>query len=598
MEAASGSEMLIEAQKTTMKFTTIFPCAEPSPAPARILLLAPHPDDETLAAGGLLHFAVDRGWAIKVVFITDGDNNPWPQRVLERRLFLGRTARPRLAARRRREALAALQILGVNAEHVEFWSYPDQGLSRYLMSDDGSLRQRLGDTVQAFRPTYLVAPSRHDLHPDHNAIGFLVSKTLDALSDPQPVRLHYVVHGSGAAVRARDYVALPVNADARAAKRAALLQHRSQLAVSRRRFMAYVERPEYFLRDDAAVADQAWSHVRANGALEISVPRRGMHAGARVHLLTANGAHCARRVVGAAWPFVAPPAAADCIVRAAAHDVRLAIGLNDAIDARWLKLDAPWRFLDGSGWLQVKPAPRPQVQRAHVCCVIPCYNVAAFCTAVVAEALHYADTVIAIDDGSTDGTRDILTRLGMQHPSLQVLVHPVNRGKGAALLSAFAYALEETPFDVLVTLDADAQHRASDMVDLVRALRDSGAALAIGVRDQFAAMPLRSRIGNEMMGSAIRRAFPAAPLDTQSGFRAHTRGFVAFLVEHLEGRRYETELQILAHALAQGPVASISIPTVYRDNNRSSHFQPLRDSLRVLAALGKFWFNELRPQRR
>lgn len=576
----------------------IFPDAEPASASARILVIAPHPDDETLATGGLLYFAVDCGWTIKVIFVTDGDNNPWPQRVVERRLFLGSSARSRLAARRRREALAALQVLGVSADQAEFWSYPDQGLTRYLVSGDRRLRQQLVETVQAFGPTHVVAPSRHDLHPDHNALGLLVANALDELPDQQPMRLHYVVHGNGAAVRARDYVALPVNVSALAVKRAALMQHGSQLAVSRKRFKAYVERPEYYLRDDAAVADQVWSQSRAAGTLEITAPRRGMHAGARVHLLAADGIHCTRRLVGTAWTFAAPAAGQDWIVRAAAHDVRLAIGVNDAIDARWLKLDAPWRFLDGSGWLQVKPAPRAEVQRAHVCCVIPCYNVAAFCVPVITEALRYADTVVAIDDGSTDGTRDILMRLGTQHPSLQVLIHPRNRGKGAALLSAFAYALEETPFDVLVTLDADAQHRASDLVNLVHALRDSGAALAIGVRDQFAAMPLRSRIGNEVMGSAIRWAFPAAPVDTQSGFRAHTRRFIAFLVEHLDGRRYETELQILAHALAQGPVASISIPTVYQDNNRSSHFQPLRDSLRVLAALGKFWFNELRPQRR
>ncbi len=581
-----------------MTAARLFPCADAVYATARVLVIAPHPDDETLATGGLLHFAVNCGWSIKVIFVTDGDNNPWPQRVVERRLFLGRHSRARLGAQRRREALAALAVLGVRAEQTEFWAYPDQGLTQLLTSADSRLSHQLVQTLRAFQPTHVVAPSRRDLHPDHNALGLLVAQAVAELPDQRPVRLHYIVHGSGAALRARDFVALPVNKEMLAAKRAALSQHGSQLAVSRKRFMAYVERPEYYVRDDATVADQVWSHAESDRPNEISAPRRGMRAGARAHLLTARGDHCVRCLVGASWSFVAPSTDDDCIVRAATQDVRLAIRVGEAIDARWLKLDAPWRFLDGSGWLQVRPAPRVDVERAHVACVIPCYNVAVFCAAVITEALRYADTVIAIDDGSTDGTRDILLGLGAQHPRLQVLIHPYNRGKGAALLSAFAYALEETPFDVLVTLDADAQHRASDMVGLVHALRDSGAALAIGVRDQFAAMPLRSRIGNEVMGSAIRWAFPTAPVDTQSGFRAHTRKFIAFLVEHLDGRRYETELQILAHALAQGPVASISIPTVYRDNNRSSHFQPLRDSWRVLAALGKFWFNELRPQRR
>jgi len=466
-----------------MTAARLFPCADAVYATARVLVIAPHPDDETLATGGLLHFAVNCGWSIKVIFVTDGDNNPWPQRVVERRLFLGRHSRARLGAQRRREALAALAVLGVRAEQTEFWAYPDQGLTQLLTSADSRLSHQLVQTLRAFQPTHVVAPSRRDLHPDHNALGLLVAQAVAELPDQRPVRLHYIVHGSGAALRARDFVALPVNKEMLAAKRAALSQHGSQLAVSRKRFMAYVERPEYYVRDDATVADQVWSHAESDRPNEISAPRRGMRAGARAHLLTARGDHCVRCLVGASWSFVAPSTDDDCIVRAATQDVRLAIRVGEAIDARWLKLDAPWRFLDGSGWLQVRPAPRVDVERAHVACVIPCYNVAVFCAAVITEALRYADTVIAIDDGSTDGTRDILLGLGAQHPRLQVLIHPYNRGKGAALLSAFAYALEETPFDVLVTLDADAQHRASDMVGLVHALRDSGAALGSGIEE-------------------------------------------------------------------------------------------------------------------
>src|SRR5882672_10858445 len=69
----------------------------------RLMVLAPHPDDETLGAGGLLQRAAARGVATRVVFATDGDDNPWPQRVVERRLWIGADARARWGARRRGE---------------------------------------------------------------------------------------------------------------------------------------------------------------------------------------------------------------------------------------------------------------------------------------------------------------------------------------------------------------------------------------------------------------------------------------------------------------------------------------------------------------
>ena len=62
---------------------------------ARILILAPHPDDECLGTGGLIQQALAKGAKVKVVFITNGDNNPWPQRYVEKRWFIGTEERMR-----------------------------------------------------------------------------------------------------------------------------------------------------------------------------------------------------------------------------------------------------------------------------------------------------------------------------------------------------------------------------------------------------------------------------------------------------------------------------------------------------------------------
>ena len=95
---------------------------------ARITVLAPHPDDESLGAGGLIQQALAAGAGVRVIFITDGDNNPWPQRWIERRWRIDGECRPRWGARRRAEALRALERLGVPASQAEFFGLPDAGI--------------------------------------------------------------------------------------------------------------------------------------------------------------------------------------------------------------------------------------------------------------------------------------------------------------------------------------------------------------------------------------------------------------------------------------------------------------------------------------
>lgn len=561
------------------------------PAP-RLLFFAPHPDDETLAGSLLLECAACRRLPLKVVFVTNGENNPWPQRAAERRWTVGAGDRLRWGARRREEALRALTVFGITAPQAAFWGFPDQGLSNELNFAEPRLLRAIAAELAEFRPTLVVAPSRLDQHPDHNALGLMVGLALERSAHRPRARLHYLVHGDPGAARHGDLVALPLSPSQRALKRAALEQYRSQLLLSCRRFMRYVDRDEYFLRDDAVASGAHWIHPATQDGWDVTVAKEALAGvtGARVHCLTAPGALVARRI---GWPASQPPSEATPLratFTARRDNGRISLHGSGAVNPLWLKLDAPWRFLDASGWRHVRPAPAASTRSRRVCCVIPCYNVAGFCGDVVASALRYADEVVAIDDGSTDATPRILADLAEHDPRLHVLVHPHNRGKGAALIAAFRYALENIDFAALVTLDADAQHDARDIAPLVRALHASKAELAVGVRDRVSSMPLRSRLGNTVMGATVRLAFPAAPADTQSGFRAHRREFIAHLVERLDGRRYETELQILVQALRRGRVASVTIPTVYLDHNRSSHFQPLRDSLRVLAALVKCCF--------
>ena len=207
---------------------------------ARLLVVAPHPDDETLACGGLILHALAAGAAVRVLFATDGDNNPWPQRWLERRLWIDAAARRRWGERRRAEATAALAELGAGAVEMRWLGWPDQGLTRRLVTDDDGVAT-LAAELAAFAPTHLVGPALSDRHPDHSALHLLLA--LARLRAPRTCCfLTYAVHGVPLATQ----VVLPVTSAMLQRKLAALACYHSQLSLSRGRLLAIARRPERF----------------------------------------------------------------------------------------------------------------------------------------------------------------------------------------------------------------------------------------------------------------------------------------------------------------------------------------------------------------
>ena len=148
----------------------------------RVLVVAAHPDDETLATGGLLQRSIAAGGAVRVVFVTDGENNPWPQRLLERRWRLDSDARARWAERRRIETLEALDCLGVPASSAVFLHFPDQGLTSLLLAGGGRAVPALAAELRTWRPTLVAAPATADRHPDHNALAVLLRLAVDRLA--------------------------------------------------------------------------------------------------------------------------------------------------------------------------------------------------------------------------------------------------------------------------------------------------------------------------------------------------------------------------------------------------------------------------------
>lgn len=207
----------------------------------RLLVFAPHPDDETLATGELIQLARESGASVRVVFGTDGDNNPWPQRWCERRLRIGPAERERWGRRRRGEAQAALARLGVASDAVRFLGWSDLGLTGTLEHDDAAIETLRGE-FERYAPTHVAMPSLRDRHPDHGALRVMLELAL-AKARASCVRLSYVVHGRDA-----DAAALKVPRDAtrHARKREALMAHASQISLSKSRLLRWADQPETF----------------------------------------------------------------------------------------------------------------------------------------------------------------------------------------------------------------------------------------------------------------------------------------------------------------------------------------------------------------
>jgi LmbE family N-acetylglucosaminyl deacetylase len=203
----------------------------PAPQPGdRVMAVAPHPDDETVATGGLLALAVEAGAAVRVVFLTDGDRNPWAQRAFERRIRIRDADRRRFGSLRRGEALAALAALGVAAADVAFLGLPDQGLTADLLAGGPALGL-LREETASFAPTLVVGPSIADCHPDHSAAAVLLQLAMEGsemLSSGAPP-LSFLVHNPALRQRSELFRFLPLPAWAVARKTAALARHRSQL---------------------------------------------------------------------------------------------------------------------------------------------------------------------------------------------------------------------------------------------------------------------------------------------------------------------------------------------------------------------------------
>ena len=194
--------------------------------------------------------------------------------------------------------------------------------------------------------------------------------------------------------------------------------------------------------------------------------------------------------------------------------------------------------------------------------------------------------IVIVNDGSK--TADETFKVAMNHPNVMILNHLVNKGKGAALKTAFKYIKTLPGEQVIVTADADGQHKPEDIYKVYKYYNEINEGLVLGSRQFDGKVPFRSRFGNDATKFLYRLCNNKKLYDNQTGLRAFGSDMLDFMI-NVEGERYEYEMNMLMQCAAQEvTISEVGIETVYINNNESSHFNPVRDFLKICKHLLKY----------
>ena len=219
--------------------------------------------------------------------------------------------------------------------------------------------------------------------------------------------------------------------------------------------------------------------------------------------------------------------------------------------------------------------------------LIPAYKPDDKLVALTDQLLTHDDLkLVVVDDGSGEAFRPVFEALDKR---VTLISYPDNKGKGGALKTGIRYIMDHMPeCERLVTADADGQHRYADIRRVLDKSEEMPGALVLGSRAFDGDVPLRSRFGNAMTRQVFAIASGVKVRDTQTGLRGFDRDGMRLLVD-VPGDRYEYEINmLLTAARAEMPIYEVTIETVYLNDNESSHFNPLKDSLRIYACILKF----------
>lgn len=210
--------------------------------------------------------------------------------------------------------------------------------------------------------------------------------------------------------------------------------------------------------------------------------------------------------------------------------------------------------------------------------LLPAYNPNIMMLTSLRELAKEGFGILVVNDGSAKEFAELFSEA---EKYAVVLSYSQNKGKGYALKYGMQRIEEYFPeARRFITADADGQHSTEDICNIREKLR-SGDDFLLGTRDFKGNTPLRSRVGNSMSRIVFAVAGGYYLSDNQSGLRGFDMCHIPWMLR-VSGNRYEYEMNVLMTAVKQRiKIRTVSIKTIYIDNNRSSHFNPVRDTLRI-----------------
>ena len=217
--------------------------------------------------------------------------------------------------------------------------------------------------------------------------------------------------------------------------------------------------------------------------------------------------------------------------------------------------------------------------------LIPAYMPDEKLIKVIKELIKNDEKILIVNDGSGsdfDVIFDEARKLGCE-----VLEHDINKGKGRALKTGFRYCIENNYS--AVTADADGQHLPKDIMNIERVLDENPDKMILGVRNFDETTPMRSMLGNTITRKVFKVINDGDEIvDTQTGLRGFSLDMIKEIID-IEGERYEFEMNMLLELKERNiEVIQEPIAVVYIDDNESSHYDTLRDSLRVYKRIIKY----------
>ncbi|MBW2493463.1 MAG: glycosyltransferase family 2 protein [Deltaproteobacteria bacterium] len=225
------------------------------------------------------------------------------------------------------------------------------------------------------------------------------------------------------------------------------------------------------------------------------------------------------------------------------------------------------------------------------CLAIPIYDHGETVGAVVGSLASMELPCIVVDDGCGRSTRAVLERLEARHPWLDVIHHPENRGRGAALKTAYRTAARRGMTHV-VQLDADGQHNAEDVPDFLAAARARPEALVLGEPIFDASIPWHRKHGRKLSKAIVwAQTGSTAVRDPLCGFRCVPLSPTLALLDRVRwGDRMEFDPELVIRLVRAGvPVVGVPTAVLYPEGG-ISHFQIVRDNLRIAGSYVRLAF--------